>query len=302
MANSPGTLAGAVVIQRALELVFAKRPILRNITLNLRELDGSVTAKWNQTVYTRIKAIPTVQNFGTGAQDRVDTDVPVVLNQFKEVHHKFTVQEYSATDRDLIDESAEPMAVAVANHMVDAVAALWIAGNYPNQTVKASGHNYEHINRVRATLNGPTRGVPESKRFYAANGTVYENLLNDTLIVASLNNPSNADAIRTGRLPDVQGFGLAEYPNLPTTGNLVAFAGTPDSSIIAQRVPQNPEEILPGARYPGNIGIISEPTTGLSVMVTQWIDAASLDANTRLIWMYGNAVGNSNNGQRIVTA
>lgn len=301
MANALGTVAGALILQRALQLVFTKRPILRNIALNFRDLDtGAVEAKWNQPVYARILAIPAVQDFGAAAIDRADTDVPVTMTQFKQILQSFTPQQYSSTDRDLIDESAEPIAVAFANHMVDAVSANWTAANFPYATIKPGGWDYEHLNATRAALSG--RGVPDGqRRFFSADLQVYQAFLQDTLIVAALNNPNNAGAIMSGKLPQVAGFGIDEYPDIPNVGNLVGFAGTPDSVVYAQRVPKNPNELMPGVQFPGNLAIITDPTTGLSVMVTQWIDPSTLLANTRIIWMYGTAVGNSNNGQRIVT-
>ena len=298
MANALGTLAGTLILQRALAMVFTKRPILRNITLNLRDLDtGSSEAKFNQVITTRVKGVPAVNNFGTGAVDTADIDVNTTLDQFKEVQYDFTVQQYSATDRDLIDEHAEPMAIAIANHLVDAVASLWTAANFPTNTVKAAGWDYNHLNAVRKVLT--QRGVADGNRFYSANSDVYEAMLNDTLIVAGLNNPNNANAIRDGMLPQVANFGISEYPELPTTGNLVAFAGSPDSTLLVARVPKNPNELMPGVNFPGNIGVVTEPVTGLSVMVTQYITPSTLTATNRMIFMYGKSVGRANNGQRI---
>ena len=194
------------------------------------------------------------------------------------------------------------MAIALGNHIIDAVAANWTAANFTRAaTVKAAGWDYEHLTTVRQVLI--EAGVPQGfDKFYAGNASVYRAFLNDTLIVAGLNNPNNGGAIMTGRLPKVADMGIMEYPALPAAGNLVAFAGTPDSVVYAGRVPKNPEEVLPGSKFPGVLGIITEPRTGFSVMVNQWINADTLVANTRLVWMYGTAVGNANNGQRIVSA
>lgn len=300
MANALGTLAGALILQEALSLVFTKRPLLRQISYGFMDPNGQTTAKFNQTVNTRIKTVATVNNFGTGATDRADTDVPVTLSAFKEIHHAFTPQETSATDRDLVVESAEPIAVALANHMVDAIAALWIAANFTNSSTVASGWTYTNTLLVlRKALNG--RGVPDMGRFFVFNADVGAALLADSLIVAALNNPANGEAIRTGKLPEVAGMGLDEYPSLPTTGNMVGFAGTPDSTVYASRAPVNPEELLPNAQFPGVIGYVTEPKTGLTVMVNQWI-GTDLKVNNRIVWMYGVAKGQVTNGQILKTA
>lgn len=296
MPNVLGTTSSALILMRALELVFTKRPILSRISLDLKP----EAVKFNQTVYSRIYSVPDVNDFGTGAEDRADTDVPVTISAFKEVHHKFTIQELSATDRNLVDESAEPIAVAIANHMVDAIAALWIAGNFANSTTELlADTDYQTITALRKALSG--RGAPDN-RFIAANADVYEKWLNDTTVVSALNNAGHGGAITTGMLPQVAGFDIFEYPALPATGNMTAFAGSKDSAVIAARVPKDPREVLPNAPFPGNLAVITEPQTGLSVMVNEWIDPSTLDANVRLIWMYGVAKGNASNGQILKTA
>jgi hypothetical protein len=163
----------------------------------------------------------------------------------------------------------------------------------------ANGWDYDHILDVRKTLN--KSGVPDGQRFYVGNSDVYGSMLADLRIVGYLNNQANQEAIRTGKLPEVSGFGLAEYAALPTTGNLVGFAGTSDSTAFALRVPKDPQEVLPGVPFPGRIGYVTEPVTGLTVMVLEYIET-NLNVTTKLVWMYGSAVGNPNNGQLIVTS
>jgi hypothetical protein len=311
--NTLGTLATATIVQEALALVFTKRPILNSISMGFTDSNGSPIAAYNQSVITRIHSIPTVNNFGSSASNRADTDVSVTLDNFKEVFYSYTVTEYSSTDRNLVREAAEPLAVAVANHMVDAIAATWTTTNFPTRTgadavangstatttTLANGWDYDHLLDVRKTLN--KSGVPDSSRFYVGNSDVYGALLSDLRIVAALNNTANGGAITSGKLPVVANFGLDEYPGLPTTGNMVAFSGTKDSTVYAHRVPRDPRELLPSASFPGNLGIVTEPRTGLSVMVMEWI-GTDLTVNTKLIWMYGTDVGNPNNGQLVISA
>jgi len=314
MANTLGTLATATIVQEALALIFTKRPVLNSISMGFTDRNGSPIAAFNQSVITRTLGIPTVQNFGGTISARGDVDVNVTLDQFKEVGYSYTPQEYSGTNRDLIREAADPLAIALANHMVDAIASIWTIGNFPTRTgadavangstvtktVLGAGWSYPHLTDVRKTLN--QSGVPDAGRFYVGNSNVYGSLLTDLRIVGFLNNQSNGDAIKTGKLPDVAGFGLAEYPGLPSTGNLCAFSGTKDSTVYAHRVPRDPREVIPGLPIPGNMGYVTEPRTGLTVMVLEYIDLATLNIVTKLIWMYGKAVGNANNGQLIVTA
>lgn len=314
MANNFGTLATATIVQEALALVFAKRPVLNRISLGFTDRNGSPIAQFNQPVITRTFGIPAVQNAGAGATDRADTDVSVTLNQYKQLRYDFTPQQYSGTSRDLVRESAEPMAVALANFMVDQIATLVTPANFPvrtgqdavnnnatnNITKIGAGWDYTHLVTTRATIN--KAGVPNFKRFYCGNSDVYASMLNDQRIVAALYNQANAEAIKRGELPDVAGFGLEEYPSLPANGaNLVAFAGSPDSLVYAARVPRDPREVIPGLPIPGNVGIVTEPRTGLSVQVVEYVDLSTLNITTKLLWMYGIAVGNPNNLQLIAS-
>ena len=318
MANSLGTLAATqVIVQEALELVFTMRPLLKDISTGFTDKNGTPYALFNQAVYTRVIAVPAVVDFPAAPAARVDTDASVTLNAYKAVWHQFTPQEISSTNRDLLRESVKPMAVALANGIVDAVAGVWTIGNFPTRTgadavangatstktILGAGWDYSHLITVRKQMN--KAGVPFTlPRFYAGNSDVYGSLSNDQRIVGYFWNQNNGSAISSGHLPNVQGFDISEYPGLPNTGNLAAFAGSPDSTLYAQRVARDPRD-MPGfsnAPVPGLMTVVTEPITGLSVNLDLWIDMDARTPNARLSWMYGVGVGNANNGQLIVTA
>lgn len=298
MPNVLGTKqATQIIVQEALDLVFTERPILNEISLDLS--DGR--AKQGQAVVSRIFSIPAVGDFGDSADERADTDVSVTISNFKQVKHTFTAAEYNATDRNLVRESAMPIAVAIANHLVDAVAALWLEANFSNETVLANGWDYEHLVTVRQAMM--TRGMPEgAPRFYCGNASVYGSLLKDPMVVAAQNNTANGGAISSGQLPKVAGFKLTEYPALPTTNNMVGFAGTKDSCVLAGRLPTDPREVMPGVPYNGTFTPITNARTGFSVILNEYIDQDTLACTTRVLFCYGVAKGNGANGQRIVTS
>ena len=300
MSNSLGTLAGSLILQRALELVTSKRPLLKNITLGTQDLDGqAVEAKKGQPVITRIKSLPAVGDFGDPATAFNTTDVPVTLTAEKQIHLKFTRSEIESSDRNFIDETAGPIAEAIANYFVGQVAALWTIANFANYTNVASGWSYSNtLLPLKAALDTRKAG---SRRFFAHSTAVNSALLNDSLIVAESNNAANGAAIQRGELPVVAGFGLEHYTDLPNTGNMVGFAGTPDSTLLAVRPHRNPEDIIPGLKFPGNFGHIQDAATGLTLAVSQWIES-DLSVNTRLSWIQGIAVGKAANGHILRTA
>lgn len=313
MANAMGTLASALVIQRSLEMVFVRYPMLKALSLDLS--DSQVD--YNQSINSRYQTIATVNDFGTGATDRADTNVSVTINQFKEVHHSFTPQEYSGTKRNLIDESAAPITEAIGMHILGAVAGntspstagLWVNGTFTGSELVLAGANastatitYAGLVSARTALTAA--GVPKTGRFVALNGTAYGSVLNDSTIIEIQKNQNAGSAIQDGVLPGVAGFTIYEWPNLPLTGSSVTnarvgFCGVPQSTIFAGRVPKDPSSIIPGAAFPGNVGIVTDEGSGLSVMVNEWVDASTLKANVRLVFMYGVAAGHTGCGRVI---
>lgn len=304
MANSLGTLSGALILQEALDLTFAKRPALGLISKGFRELDGSVdNALMGQNVVTRIKSLQAVNNFGTGAGNVTDTDVTVTLSNMKEIHVAFTAAQINSTNRDLIREVAEPIAVTLGNYIIDSVATLWNTTNF-------SKHVSTTYTRAGLTLplaqlmdgTSDANAIPQENRFAVLNGTPYYGLLNDPLIVAAFNNPANLEAIRTGKLPEVDGIMLDKYPTLGAASiSRYGFAGTPDSTVYAARAPKNPTEIIANLTFPGIFDYV-EAQNGFRVAVQQWIDPQTLAVNNRLVWLDGYAVGNPNNGVVLTSA
>ena len=296
MANSLGTLNGALILQRALTLTFTYRPLLKMISKGFKELDGKVdNALQGQSVISRIKSVQAVNPFGTGAGNVSDTDVSVTLAAQKEVHVAFTAGQYNATDRDLIEEAAEPIAVAIANHIVDSVASYWTSSNF-STSVTPSAYTYSGL-MLNLLSQLDTNGVPQENRFAVLNSTAYASLLADPIIVAALNNPLNGDAIAKGKLPEVAGFQLDKYPSYSSTGaSGVGFAGHPESTVYVARAPKNPTEVLGNVPFPGLIDYIEDPVTGFRVMVNQWIDQNTLTVNNRLTWLEGYAVGDAVKG------
>jgi hypothetical protein len=274
MPNNPGTLSGTLIIQRALQLTFTKFPALRLFAMGFKELDGRVEgARLGQTVVSRTLNVSPVTNFNAAASDFNTTDIPGTLRNFKQISHKFTAAEVNATDRNFIDEAAMPMAIGLAKGIVDGVAGLVCRSNFgttvnsilPTLTV-ASGHTY--ANTLVALMGAlDSRGVPQDKRFFLANGAVNQNLLVDPLIVAAFNNPANAEAIKNGMLPQItSGLAYDKYPVLPSAdGNLLGFAGTPDSLVYLARAPRSPAEVFgaAAAAAPFVYDIIIDPVTGL---------------------------------------
>ena len=310
--NSLGTLSGTIVIQRALELTFQKFPQLSLFAKGFKELDGKVAqAKLNQTVVSRILTPSTVSTFGTAAQNYSATDVPGKLRNFKQIYHAFTVGEVNSTERNLIDEAALPMATGLAIAITNSVANLVSRSNFgttvnSQASALAVASAWSYSNTLVPLRTGlKKRGAPEQGRFFVANADVDGALITDPLVVAALNNPANGLAIQSGKLPEIMsGLQYGSFDGLATgpDGNLLGFAGTPDALMYVARAPMTPDEVFgaAAARAPFVYGIITEPMTGFSVMVQQWI-GTDLKVHTRLAWLDGLEKGNNNNLIRLIS-
>ena len=305
MSNSLGTLSGALILQEALDLTFAKRPALGLISKGFKELDGSVqNALLGQSVVTRVKSLQTVNAFGTGPGSVTDSDVSVTLANMKEIHVQFTAAQINSTNRDLIREVAEPIAVTLGNYIVDSVATLWNTTNFAKHQVSTTYTRAGLTLPLAQLMDGTSdaTAIPQENRFAVLNGTPYYGLLADPIIVAAFNNPANLEAIRSGKLPEVDGIMLDKYPTLGAASiNRYGFAGTPDSTLYVARAPKNPTEIVANLPFPGIFDYV-EAQNGFRVAVQQWIDPSTLAVNNRLVWLDGYAVGNAHNGGVLTSA
>lgn len=326
MANSFGTVASSPIITAALRLAVLRRPILRSVALDLAMRDPEVDrrAKLGATINARIHSVPTVVDYaeGTTAETANDTDIPLVIDKFKQVSRRFTASELNACynpdgtgERQIILEAANPLSVSIGNHLSDAIVALWTHGNFPQGTIAAPGTSggvggryvkaagsMDYNALVDMSVICEQLAIPEGDRFVCLNALAYGTLLKDATA-------TNRFALQTadteaGRLSaPVAGFdrieqhsGLAAANN--TTG-LVGFFGNRDSIIFATRVPNDPTQLQGvSAKSNSSYEVITEPTTGISVLAIETVKELSYEV--KLVWLYGAAKGNANNGVMII--
>ena len=299
-ANSLGSSAGDLVTRRALGLLKQRFPLLSKISTDFRE----EPIAYGQTVRSRLRAIPTVSNYvpGTGyaRSDAVTTDVPVTINQHKGVEISFNANELSSTNRDLFGEQAEAAHYALGKALVDAVYALIVIGTFTNATTKALGSfaRGDVTAMAKALYN---RGVPEMDRFLILNPDYFEKLGQDSALV-NLAAYQRPEVITDWALPPVAGFNIIQAVNLPTTGNLTGFAGTPDSLVLATRLPNDYSTALPGTAGSGSVSTVTNEDTGIAVQLVQYVDHRLGEAAWRIALQYGAAAGQAASGQILKSA
>ena len=109
-----------------------------------------------------------------------------------------------------------------------------------------------------AGINGERILVLNSNYFW--NGLIAD--------LASKNNSAGATAIQTGDANNPLGMKVSEAQTLPTTSNLVGFAGTKGGIIVGTAIPNV-------AHSNGQSIVVTSPASGLSVLVEQYFDEAN---------------------------
>jgi hypothetical protein len=301
-----GTIAGTLVTLRTLELLKFVFPALARFTTDFSDQP----ANYNQTIMTRIVTIPSVVTYSTatGWADVVaaTTDVPVVINNHKGIPITFNENLLASTMRRLFDEFSEASAYALAKAMVDSLYANLTDANFTNNSVFAS----TAVNRSAVVDIGTAltlRGVPlgMGKRTMLLWPAAFGNLSKDTSMVQFGTNVPQTNVITEGTQSDgtfplsVESFVIYTAPNMPSNNaNLVGFAGSKSSLVIATRTPNDYTSVLPGASF-GNVQMVTDPDINITVMQVQYVNHTLGTATSRIALMWGTAPGQTAAGQII---
>jgi hypothetical protein len=134
------------------------------------------------------------------------------------------------------------------------------------------------------TLNNSN--VPVNGRYAVLNPSFYGALLNDTTVVA---NPQiTGDLVRTAGIGNVAGFNINQYSAVPSNSiTLGGFFAQQEALLIATRVPEVPT----GVPIPGEISVVTEPRTGLSVQVRENYDVVKGMLQRTYALIYGVKAG-----------
>jgi hypothetical protein len=274
MSNTLGSKNGALIAQRTLETLLELFPMLRQIATDF----SAESAKLNQQIISRVVVPGTAKDYhvdnGYVADDRTTVDVPVTIDNFK--HHTYGVndKERSETGRSLVDEFALTSAHALGKAMMDSVFAKVTAANYP-EVYDVTPENFDRDDVCEIDEDLADLNVPEAGRFMVLKSSYYKGLKLDTTVIA--NAGSGADTVKTGKLPEVDGFSVSRYPSLPHNGENLAG--------------------LPAAPVPGVIKTSVEPNSGLALQLREWYDMGKGKEFRTMTLQWGSSVGLTNTGE-----
>jgi hypothetical protein len=224
-------------------------------------------------------------------------DYPVTLSAHKQVQFSFLVTEYLTTNRNLVEEHSQAMALALGDHLVDVVWDLVTDAFTSETTGAAATKDYSALTTAAKTLNAA--GAPDMDRSMWINSGFAEALENDEIVMEYTNN-DQANAY--GHWQNIKGFrDVWEYPAADGNSiNLIGFAFHKNALLLATRVASD-VEALTGVGYPGTLRVVTDPVTGFSVLSDRWITQGTRAVNTRLDVLYGIARGVVTAGHKFVT-
>jgi Mu-like prophage I protein len=315
-ADTLGTLAGTLVAQRTLELFKYTFPMLSRVYNDYSD----VPANFNQTINTRIITVPAVQTYSTtlGADGRpagwstaataTTTDVNVTLDEHVGVPIVFDSNVLASTVRRLFDEMAPAANYALGKYFVDKIYAKITAANfngyavggtakvpdaYATYPVGLNDFSRSHL----ATLSGilSQNEVPEHDRSALLSTKYFTQLQKDPSLVTFFAGQQAPQIITDGILPQMAGFTPIKAPNLPTTNNLTGFVFQKSALIAVTRLSNDYSQALPGASY-GSVTTVTNPDTGISVVLVQYVNHTAGYAEWRIQVMLGAAVGDKRGG------
>lgn len=299
-ANTLGTLAAGIVVQRALDLLKLSFPQLSRISSNF----SGENAAYGEAITTRLVSVPLVGTYhvdnGYVSQALTTTDVPVTINQHKFVQAEFGANELAGTRRMLFGEQEDAMHFALGKDLVDAIYALMIAGNFTEAPVTEALVDFDRttVIEIGTAMQTGGRNANTGTRTLLLSSEFYGKLAEDVTIISPIYNAAApATAVSMGVLPMVHGFLPVEAANLPNTGNMTGFAMRADAIAMAVRPANDYTTALPGLPQTGNVQQITNPDTGLTVTLTQYVNHYLGKTYMRVAWMYGVAKGNPKSGQ-----
>ncbi len=317
-ADNIGTLSGTLVALRTLDLYKFEFPMLDSITTDFSDQP----AQFNQTTSTRIIVVPAVISYDAtiGGDGRPagwtivtqaqTVDANITLNRHRAVDLIFDANTLASTQRRLFEEQGPAAAYAIGKDVVDYIYTLITFANFGNTAGDNAPFAVAALNYGRPTFAKAKRilnkqGAPFMNRFALSNSDYQEMLEQDPTLV-SLAVFQKPEIITNSELPQIAKFRPLEAPNLPATaitgfGALSAFFAHKSALLMQARIPNDWNTVLgPGQGY-GSVNVVTNPDTGLSVLMVQFSNPQSSHAEYRLALMYGAAKGNSKGGVIVTT-
>ena len=286
MANNLQNTMNAV-LATAFGMIVERNPSLAAITVapdlqgQRPVVDGSVVIRVPLTK-AAVDFDPAV---GLVDQDTAFGKYTVTINKKKQANFNINVVEVGSDQnaQEVITLAAEEIANAIGVAvMTDVFAAAADATYFPYQKVIAIGDgSYEDMVALDGILDDATA---YGDRVAVTNTSLYGELLLDERVIQS-NTNAGSDAIQTAELTDVAGFTIAKAARLKTA----TARGFATNGYGLAFVPVLPVDLQTEFNLPKNaeIGVYTDPTTGISMFWQAWYDPQKVKARISALLFYG---------------
>lgn len=242
------------------------------------------------------------------------TDVTVTMDQHKAVELEFHVQKLASTVRNLFAEQLSGQLYSLAETINQFVlakifAAAW-TGVVTSYTKSLANWDLKSLVDIKAKMT--IAKIPDVGRFLLLHTFYHDKILQDAQLVnakaiLSLIN-KDMTAFESGAIPNIYGLNPLESQlsaantgvltswtddtNLGAT-NQVGFAGNMSSMLFVARVPTDYTALAAGMGVPATaqVEIVTEPDSGLSMMIVRYVNHEKASISVRAALMYGAAQG-----------
>lgn len=320
-ADNVGNLAGALVLQRCLDLFTYKFPLVERILTDFSSEPGEL----NQTVTTRTITRPAVQTFNNtlhtdGRPLGWDTavaaqsvDASIAMDELVGIPINFSMATLSSTQRKLFGEQAEAAMSSLAEYYMLKICNKFTAANYnayaavtaanalgivkvpiayPTFAVPLVDFNASKISEIAAAFD--SNEVPDEMRTLLVNAQYYRKATQDPSFLFYKGQRA-PEIVEAGELPGtLSGFKPLKAPYFPASNNRFGIALQKNGAMARSRLPANLNTILPGAQV-GSMTQVSHPM-GFSVLLIQYVDPRRGFAEWLPCVIIGAAVGDKRGG------
>lgn len=248
------------------------------------------------------------------------TDVPVKLDMHKGVELEFPVTKLALTARNLVTEQQAAQTYSLALAINQFVLGKLFAGTWTGaKSSYTKALNDWDMKGMIDLKNALTiNQTPDVGRFALLHSFYHDKLLGDTnllsakAILALIN--KDESSFESGELPSLFGVKPLESqlasatsagvlttwvdPTSPSTTNIVGFAGDASSMVFVSRVPQDYNALANAMGVPATaaVEIVTEPDSGLSMLIVRYVDNGKASIVVRAALMYGAAQGDPRKG------
>jgi hypothetical protein len=248
------------------------------------------------------------------------TDKTVTMNMFKGVEVEFGINKLASTARNLFGEQRGAQLYSLAENihqhfLATTFAATW-SGTKTSYVKALVDWNLKSFIGVKNSMT--ISKIPDMGRFILLHSFLYDktledsNLLNAQAILSLINRDgSSFDATDLPRLFGIKPLEsqLAAANNAgalttwtddtnPGSTNIVGFAGNTSSMLFVSRPPQDYTMTAQqlGVPITAAVELVTEPNSGLTVLVFKYADNGKMSISQRVCLMWGDAQGDPRQG------